>query len=113
MRHRCVSCAGRAAQRLQEQVSSHESATDAPASTIHRLLGYRGHKARASAAVEAATAAAQATGFAYDPKVAADAAANEGLDDGLDPGRICQYGKHHPLSLERLLVDEVSMMDVG
>lgn len=117
MCHVFVYIPGRAAQRLQEQVSGPGSLSQhATASTIHRLLRFRGRKARAAAAVEAAAEVAQATGSAYDSVSAASAAAAAAVADeqyaGLDVGRVCEFGKDKPLPVERLFIDEVSMMDV-
>jgi ATP-dependent exoDNAse (exonuclease V) alpha subunit len=87
---------------------------DANASTIHRLLGYRGRKARASAAA----AAADTSGSSNGANTAAGAAAADaggaagGGDDDLDLGRACEYGKGRKLPASKLLVDECSMMDL-
>jgi hypothetical protein len=68
----CTTCvrAGRAAQRLQEVVSS--CGYDAAASTIHRLLGYRGRKTRASAAAAAAESSGSLKGAAAEAGAAGD-----------------------------------------
>jgi hypothetical protein len=106
--------AGRAAQRLQEVVSS--CGYDAPASTIHRLLGYRGRKTRASSSSAASTAAdsvqlvnSRSSGLGGS----AQAAAAAGGDDELDLGGLCEYGQTKKLPASKLLVDECSMMDLS
>lgn len=86
----------------------------ASASTIHRLLGYRGHKATAAAAAAAGAAnpggtggEATASGLALVRGVAGTAAADE-----LSLGSQCVFGRANKLWASKLLVDEVSMMDV-
>eukprot|EP00775_Hariotina_reticulata_P003653 gene3653-3914_t len=112
---------GRAAQRLQEVVSS--SAHAAPASTIHRLLGYRRLEvsgASTSRAAEAASSSLDSSNrLGVSPAAAADVAiaaaapfAGAGQWEDLSLSRHCSHSGVNYLPAERLLVDEVSMMDV-
>lgn len=43
---------------------------------------------------------------------AAACAAADGFGDGFDYRRLCEFGKDRKLPAQRLLLDEVSMMDI-
>ncbi|KIY91811.1 hypothetical protein MNEG_16152 [Monoraphidium neglectum] len=106
---------GRAAQRLQEIVGYQ----GLEASTIHRLLGYKGGRR------DKATAAAAAAGDDAAEGVALEGGAERGLggsggaddvaadvDEELDLGSACTHNKHRPLPYDCVLLDEASMMDL-
>jgi len=81
---------GRAAQRLEEIVG----VPDLEASTIHRLLGYKGRHDKASAA--AAGEGGAGAGDGADAAAVIGGVGEEGggeLDEELDLGQACQYGK--------------------
>jgi ATP-dependent exoDNAse (exonuclease V) alpha subunit len=98
-----AAAAGRAAQRLQEVAQL----PDLSATTIHRLLGYRGNRTAADAA---ATASTDGMGGDSAEVSVAEAAAPGDAFDELELGLRCEYDKQSPLPFDVVLVDEASML---
>ncbi|KAK9822626.1 hypothetical protein WJX81_000268 [Elliptochloris bilobata] len=88
---------GRAAQRLQETVST----KGARATTVHRLLGYLPRGALSSAATSA-----------NSPSANGGSDASEGASSSLLPGPFT-FCDGNPLEADAVLVDEASMLDLG
>lgn len=105
-----VLLAGRAAQRLAELV--HEAGVSA--TTIHRLLGYRGTRpkdADPAAGLDQTPASSAAGGSAGAGDGSSLAAEGEDSPvDDLDLTSACTFGKELSLPADVVLVDETSMM---